>query len=139
MIQLLAILNGILITTMTTMNGDLAAQIGNYHATVFIHLSGLLPIAVLYWRQHKRTPQTQEKIPLYLYSGGIIGVLTVVFTNVAINKLGVTVTLGICLFAQTVISLIFDHFGLLGMKKHPFNKHKLIGLSCICLGIFAML
>jgi bacterial/archaeal transporter family-2 protein len=138
MTQLLAILNGILITTMIMMNGELASHIGNYHATVFIHLSGLILITVFYLLQRKKYKKKNEKIPLYLYTGGTIGVLTVVFNNFSTIHLGVTITLGISLFAQTTTSLIIDHFGLLGSMKHPFNKHKLIGLCCIILGIFAM-
>lgn len=138
MIQLLAILNGILITTMIMMNGELAANIGNYHATVFIHFSGLILITIFYLIKRKTHTKSKEHLPLYLFSGGVIGVLTVVFNNISTIYLGVTITLGISLFAQSVTSLIIDHYGFLGIQKHRFNKHKLIGLFCIVLGIFAM-
>ncbi|WP_310602531.1 DMT family transporter [Anaerosporobacter sp.] len=139
MIPLLAILNGILITTMIMMNGELTSAIGNYHATVFIHLSGLILITIFLFLQRKKIKaQQRAKFPLYLYAGGTIGVLTVVFNNLSTVYLGVTITLGISLFAQTTTSLIVDHFGLLGSSKHAFTKHKLIGLTCIILGIFAM-
>lgn len=138
MTQLLAVLNGILITTMTVMNGELASQIGNYHATVFIHLSGLILITLFYIIQRNKFKREEKKVPLYLYFGGTIGVLTVVFNNLSTMYLGITITLGLSLFAQTTTSLIFDHYGLLGSTKHSFNKHKLIGLCSILLGIFAM-
>lgn len=139
MTQLLAVLNGILITTMTVMNGELASQIGNYHATVFIHLSGLILITLFYIIQRNKFKRENKKIPLYLYLGGTIGVLTVVFNNLSTMYLGITITLGLSLFAQTTTSLIIDHYGLLGSAaKHSFNKHKLIGLCSILLGIVAM-
>lgn len=138
MTQLLAVLNGILITTMTVMNGELASHIGNYHATVFIHLSGLILITLFYTIQKKKLKKENKKIPLYWYLGGTIGVLTVVFNNLGTMYLGITITLGLSLFAQTTTSLIIDHYGLLGSTKHSFNKHKLIGLCSILLGIFAM-
>lgn len=138
MIQILAILNGILITTMIMMNGELAANMGNYHATVFIHLSGLVLITIFYLIKRKNLTKSKERLPLYLYSGGAIGVLTVVFNNVSTIHLGVTITLGISLLAQSITSLIIDHYGFFNIQRHKFNKHKLIGLFCIILGIFAM-
>lgn len=138
MTQLLAVLNGILITTMTVMNGELASHIGNYHATVFIHLTGLILITLFYILQRNKFKKENKKIPIYLYLGGTIGVLTVVFNNLSTMYLGITITLGLSLFAQTATSLIIDHYGLLGSTKHAFNKHKLIGLCSILLGIFAM-
>jgi transporter family-2 protein len=138
MTKFLAVLNGMLISIMIMLNGKLASIYGNYHATVFIHLTGFLLITLILIFQRKRIA-TKGKIPLYLYTGGIIGVATSVFCNIGAIELGVTVTLALSLLAQTITSLVIDHNGLLGVPRSPFHKHKLVGTSFILLGILVMI
>ena len=48
-----------------------------------------------------------------MYTGGLIGVLTVIFSSLGFSKLGVSLTVSLGLFGQLVTSIIIDHFGLL--------------------------
>ncbi len=137
MSTLLALLDGVILAVMIMINGVLADTCGNYTATVFIHLTGLLAIIlVLVIKKEKWT--ASEKHPWYLYSGGAVGVATVVFNNLTYSHLGVAVTLALGLFGQTVFSLIIDQWGLFGAKVVKLQKGKWIGLSLIITGIIVM-
>lgn len=135
---LLSVLSGVLIAVMIAVNGGLTAQYGAWTATVIIHIVGLVFISlILIFKREKILPV--KKLPFYLFSGGLIGVATTVFTNVAFGKISVSAILALCLLGQTVTSLIVDHYGCFNMPKIPFPKKKLFGIVFVVLGIAVML
>lgn len=137
MYNLLSALLGGLIAVMITFNGTLASSVGNFTSSIIIHLTGLIAIiAVLILSKSKL--KLDRTIPFYLYSAGAIGVFAVIFNNLSFSALGISITLALGLFGQTISSIIIDHFGLLGMKVVKFEKKKLIGLAIITLGILVM-
>ena len=73
-----------------------------------------------------------------MYSAGAIGVFTVLFNNITFSTLGVSLTIALGLFGQSMASIVIDHYGLLGMKVIKFNPNKLVGLVLIILGIIVM-
>jgi len=136
MYYLLTLFNGILVAVMVICNGGLTGSFGLYSATVFIHITGLIGIT-LYTLLHREKPFAL-KMPWYLYLGGIIGVATTVFNNVAYGRISVSAILALCLFGQAVTSIGTDQIGFMGMPRHPFQKNKLIGLFLISCGIVLM-
>ncbi len=135
----LSAFTGALIAVMILFNGVLADAYGNYTSSVVVHMVGLATItAVLVITRSKAKPH-EGKIPLYLYSAGVIGVFTVVFTNIGFSALGVSATIALGLLGQTLVSVIIDHYGWFGMKVIRFEKKKLIGLAGILLGVITML
>lgn len=136
--ELLAVLDGILVAIMLSMNGGLSQRYGNYHATVLIHLTGLLLICLILWRKQGKF-NLHKKIPWFFYLAGPIGVLTVIINNLTILTLGVTATIALGLLGQTLTSLVFDHWGILGMPKRAFHKGKWIGVGLIIFGIVIMM
>lgn len=139
MSSIIALLDGVILAVMIMMNGTLANVYGNYSATVYIHLSGLLMVIIYMIMKKEKLKKATEAVPWYLYAGGAIGVLTVVFNNLTFLHLGVTITLALGLLGQTVFSLLFDQWGVLGTKVIKLEKKKIIGLSLIILGIVAMI
>ncbi|MNM77497.1 MULTISPECIES: DMT family transporter [Clostridium] len=137
MYKIYSALIGILITIMIVFNGKLSSSLGNYTAIIIIHLTGL--IAMIIWVIVKKQKISFDKnIPLYIYSAGLIGIFTVLFTNMSFNYLGASLTLSLGLLGQSVASILIDHYGFLGAEVVKFNKQKLIGLIAISLGIFIM-
>lgn len=134
---IISLLVGGLTSIMIFVNGSLTLSYGNLISTVLIHLVGL--IAILLMLILSRLPMKLPKgLPLYLYSAGFVGIGTVMLTNLAYLKLGVSLSLALGLLGQTIFSLLTDHFGLLGMKRLRMNPKKLIGLVIIGAGIFIM-
>lgn len=135
---LLAIFSGVLIAFMITLNGGLSKLYGNYNSTVLIHIVGLISIIIVLILKKSKIKGLRG-IPLYLYSAGAIGVLTVFFNNIGFASLGVSIPLALGLFGQTITSVIIDQFGLLGMEKVTFHKKKYFGLLLIVAGITVMM
>ena len=138
MYQSLAFVTGIILAVMISVNGGLSGYYGVFPATVIIHLVGTIFSLFFTLKQYGWIKLTGFK-PVWIYLGGAIGVFTVIFNNLAFSKLSVTNIIALALFGQTITALIFDHFGLLGMKKIPFKKTSLLGLSFSLFGIWQLL
>ena len=87
----------------------------------------------------KQTCRSEEKLPLWMYAGGIIGIATTVFQSVAFVHLGATAVMALSLFGQTATSLIVDGLGLFGMEKRPAGKGTMLGVLVSLCGIGYMM
>jgi transporter family-2 protein len=128
---------GALISIMILFNGALSGSTGNYTSLVIIHIVGLVSI-ILVILITKSKIKFKKGLPLYLYSAGAVGILTVLFNNLSFKALGVSIPLALGLLGQSFASMIVDHFGLFGMSVTKFEKKKYIGLVFITLGIIVM-
>ncbi|BCN29453.1 DMT family transporter [Anaeromicropila herbilytica] len=134
----ISLLIGAVNSVMVFLNGTVSDHFESFSSSIIIHTVGFIAIiAVLLLTKTKIT--LDRKTPLYLYSAGLIGVGTVVFSNISYLHLGVSLPLAIGLLAQTIFSIIIDHYGILGMKVIRFNPKKTIGLVLMAFGIVIMI
>ncbi|EQK44131.1 hypothetical protein C672_0659 [[Clostridium] bifermentans ATCC 638] len=134
---LISILTGVVLSIMVVLNGDLGNATGNYISSVIIHFVGLIGIIILLVVTKSKI-KNLKGIPFYMFSGGLIGILTVLFTNISFTNLGVSLTVSLALLGQLVTSIVIDHFGYFGLEVNKFEKKKTIGFGIIILGIFIM-
>ena len=127
----LATLCGIIVTTMNVFNGQLSDYTGVYLSTVIIHLVGLVTFLIIMKIKNKKVC-FEKQIPLYMYCGGCIGVLTVIFNVFAIGKIGASLMTALGLLGQMMTSLLLENKGWLSTSIRKLNKGKIIGLvSCL--------
>lgn len=138
MYDFLAFLSGVILAVMIQLNGGLSEKFGVYHAAWFIHMIGVGFAAVLLLTR-KEFSKVFQKVPLWMYLGGVIGVLTTVFNNLAFSKISLTSIIALGLFAQLVLSCLIDTFGWFGMKKCGKNMFCVPGLLLSLVGIVIML
>ncbi len=134
---IISVFTGALLALMVSLNGTVGEVSGNYASSVIIHIVGLIGIIIVLIVTKSKF-RNLKSIPFYMYTGGLIGVLTVIFSNLGFSKLGVSLTVSLGLFGQLVTSIIIDHFGLFNLPVTKFNKKKFIGLVIIIIGILVM-
>ena len=135
MASTIAVLLGVAYSVMNLFNVQLSELYGNYMATVIIHAVGLVCILpFLFVNRKKGTCKSP-----WLYTGGALGVVTVIACNLSIQYTGVTVTLVLSLLGQFAASMIIDHFGLLGFQKYRINSKKTISVALIVAGAVVMM
>lgn len=137
MYNFLSLLIGILIAIMVAFNGELSNGIGNYSSLIVIHILGYALLVFLMLYKKIKIP-FKMTLPLWLYSAGAIGVATVLINNITYSSIGVSLPVALGLLGQSLTSIVFDHYGLLGMPKVEFNKKKLIGIIVIIIGVCIM-
>ena len=131
----LAALYGCLLSMMNALNAQLSWRYGDYSAAVIIHAVGLIVLMPLSFTLLR--PKGRAR--WYQYSGGLIGIVTLVFVNIGVNGVGVTGNLVLMLLGQVTASALVDHFGLLGAERNRFNTRKSIAIAVMTLGCIAML
>lgn len=132
-----AFLMGCIIALMILLNGTLSIGVGNYTATMIIHIVGLVFLLAFGFATGKKLKHA-KKAPLLYYSAGAIGVATVVLNNLCFPQLGASLTLSLGLLGQSLLAILVDHFGLFQMPVRKFNPRKIIGMSIIVGGIILM-
>ncbi|PIH06163.1 hypothetical protein CS538_02315 [Clostridium combesii] len=134
----LAVLNGILLAIMIFLNGVLSEKIGLYLSTLIYHVLGLLLILLVSIVRKNKFPKL-NKIPVILFLPGILSVLVIFLNNLSSSKIGITLTAGMGLFGQLVISALIDHFGLFGVQVNKMRKEKILSFSLIITGLIFMI
>lgn len=134
MYPLLGLLNGVVSTTLVLVNGTLTGAWGLYSSTVIIHLVGIVFsfMVLLCSRTLRRFP---KGLPLWMWSGGFIGLFTTLFQNAAFGHIPMTGIMALCLLGQTVTSLLIDLFGFFGKEKQRLTLPSAVGVLCSFAGM----
>ena len=138
MYKISAIFIGILIAIMVTFNGLLVNYTNKYQSILVIHIVGLIAAMIIILIKKERFKFTKN-IPIYLFSGGLIGVLMVFLNNLCFNTLGASLTLSLGIFGQLILACFIDHYGLFGLNIYKFKKKKIIGFFIIFSGLVTMI
>lgn len=139
MYNFLALLSGVIIAVMVQMNGSLGVRFGVYHAALYTHIVGSafgFLTLLLTDRKHFRPA---GKIPVWMYSGGVIGVATTVCNNLAFSHISLTSIIALSLFAQLVFSWLIDSFGWFGMMRQKDKRASIPAALLSAAGIVLML
>lgn len=137
MYNLLSLVIGAVVAIMIAINGQLTSAYDLFVSAVIIHVIGTVFSLIVCLCRHQKILVKAEAPWMYL--GGAIGVFTTFGNNLSYGRISMTSIVALVLFGQTVISLLIDSFGLMGMEKHPFKKTSVIGLVFALAGMLVML
>lgn len=127
-------MTGSIITVMNFLNTKLCGLFGNFIPLIIIHLTGL--VLLLPFVIRKGFPKSD--LPLWCWTGGLIGILTTLFCNLSYAALGVSLATAFCVMGQVLVSTLFDHFGFLGFHQYKINWKTILSLLLIISGTLVM-
>ncbi len=134
---LLSILAGCALPFQGTINGRLGKSIDSpVYAAFFSFLIGT--IALLGYTLITQGPiklQNLKQVPLYEWSGGIIGAFYVLVVILMLPRLGAALTFSLVVAGQMIVSLLLDHTGILVASAHPINIWRALGLALVIGGV----
>ena len=73
--------------------------------------------------------------PLIAWAGGLLGAFYVAAAVTLVPRLGVAMTFSLIIAGQMTVTLIIDHFGLLGVEVKPVNVPRIAGILLITAGV----
>ncbi|MBL8539178.1 MAG: DMT family transporter [Betaproteobacteria bacterium] len=135
--MLLAAGVGALLPIQVAMNMQLRAPLRDPLLTALPNfLVGTAVIAgyVLLMRVRLPSASALVHVPVWAWFGGLIGAAYVVGSLHLGPKIGATLLLALLLTGQMAMSLLVDHFGLLGFPRHPVNLARLAGVMLLVAG-----
>lgn len=76
-----------------------------------------------------------KNAPAIAWIGGLLGAFFVTSAVILVPRLGVAMTFSAMIAGQMLLTLIIDHFGLLGVEVRPVNWARIAGIVLITLGV----
>jgi len=133
---MLAFFTGMMLAVMVFFNGQMSQQTNVAFSNLFFQLFGLIFFSLFLMVKNKRLPSGNMRLAFIL--PGVLSSLTVLMSNIVVQKLGVAVMVGTSLLGQVTASMLIDQFGLLGKARHPVKKSQFIGYLVITVGLILM-
>ena len=133
---------GIALTFQTAINTQLRDYVQTpLQAALFSFLIGTILLSFLVFVENSAKPNFSNFItmPWYLWLGGCLGVYAISMSLFTAPKLGLLTLSGLIIFGQIMTSMIFDHFGLLGIDKTAINWQRFFGGIVIFIGVLLTL
>ncbi|MEY8741217.1 DMT family transporter [Bacillales bacterium AN1005] len=73
--------------------------------------------------------------PWWMWTGGLLGAFYVLATTILMPRIGAAATVGYVLVGQVIISVLIDHFGLIGATTHTLSLPRLLGATLVVIGV----
>ncbi|WP_350292641.1 DMT family transporter [uncultured Croceitalea sp.] len=81
------------------------------------------------------TMSQTKSVSLVVWTAGILGAFYVAAVIILAPKLGTALTFVLVVAGQMVVSLVFDHYGLLGLPTKHINWQRFIGVAFLITGV----
>jgi len=85
--------------------------------------------------QQKPDMAVARGLPWYVWIGGLYGAIFVVAAAWGVPRLGVATTITLMVAGQLLLSLVLDHFGIMGVPRHPVNLGRAAGVALVLVGV----
>ncbi|MBK8429111.1 MAG: DMT family transporter [Lewinellaceae bacterium] len=135
---LMAVIAGFALPTQAAINSKLSAivqypvlaglisfLIGTLALFVYCLCSGVPLRAVLF----------AKNASAIVWTGGLLGAYFISATIILVPKLGVALTFSLIIAGQMLITLVLDHYGLLGVPVKTVNLPRFLGVLLIIAGV----
>ena len=133
-----AALAGAFIPVMAILNGRLGKSMGEaLHASVILFGVGFLfclTVALVLTKSLPHATDLANAKPIEDLGGFIVGFYVISATLLA-PRIGLANFIVCAVSAQIIISVVIDHFGLLGAMVRPVSMTRLIGIGLLIAGI----
>jgi transporter family-2 protein len=75
------------------------------------------------------------KAPWLSWTGGFFGAIYIGISILTLPRLGATTTIALLILGQMIGSLVFDHFGLLGLPIQLATFPRMVGVALVIAGV----
>ena len=135
---LLAVAAGAMMPTQAATNNKMAMVVGSPVMAAFISFA-VGTIALLVYLLIAGIPlgsmTAAKDAPAIAWVGGLLGAFFVAAAVTLVPRLGVAMTFSLIIAGQMVVTLIIDHFGLLGVPEKAVSIPRVAGILLITAGV----
>lgn len=134
----LAVAAGMAMPTQAVVNSKLATSIDSPILAAFVSFAvGTLALFVyiLLTGVSLNNLSSPKDVPPVAWLGGFLGAFFVSVMIMIVPRLGVALTFSLAIAGQMLVTLIIDHFALLGVAEKPINSMRVFGALLITIGV----
>jgi bacterial/archaeal transporter family-2 protein len=135
---LLALIAGAMIPTQAALNGRMAEAVGSSILAALISFvvgTASLIVYVLAVSMPLGSLADARSAPAWTWLAGVLGAFFVAAATILVPRLGVALSFSLIVAGQMGITLILDHFGLLGMEQRPISLARFVGVLLVVAGV----
>ncbi|HKJ04221.1 MAG TPA: DMT family transporter [Geopsychrobacteraceae bacterium] len=134
LLLIVIIAGGVAAAIQPVINARLAIRTGVLESATVSFAVGTLVLLVLSLTVSKGSFRGIVGAQPWEISGGLYGAFFVSLMILAVPRLGVTTVMAALIVAQLVTGLVFDHYGLMGVRMAPIDLKRIIGVVLLLLG-----
>jgi transporter family-2 protein len=133
---ILAVIGGVLLAVQAPTNAILGKASGSPVVAAFISfvIGSVALGAVVAITSGRLFAPGLKQVPWYAWLGGFYGAFFVAVAAFAAPRVGVGVLLTAAVAGQLAAALVLDHYGLLGLERHPVTLTRAAGLVLVLAG-----
>ena len=135
---LLALIAGTMMPTQAAVNNKMAAVVDSPILAAFISFF-VGTVGLLIFMIATGTPlanlASAKNAPPIAWIGGLMGAFFVAATVTLVPRLGVAMTFSLIVAGQMLITLVLDHFGVLGVPVKEISLMRILGILLITGGV----
>lgn len=135
---LVALAAGGVIAVQAAVNSRLGRELASPAlATLASFVIGTLLVLIYCAVVRAQLPATSVllRVPVWAWLGGLLGAFYVAAIIVTTPKLGVGAMVALTVTGQMAMALALDHFGLLGLERHPISQGRVAGMALLIAGV----
>lgn len=139
--SILALAAGVSLLVQVVVNARLRSGLAAWSwAALVSYLGGTLAVAVILLIEKPPWPPAlmRNHVPWWAWAGGLFGALYLVFAIICVPRLGAASTVALVVTGQMLASLVFDHFGLLGLVPQAASAPRVLGAALLVAGVVLM-
>ena len=135
---LLTAFTGGFVALQAPINSMLGRAIGTWQAAFFSFAVGTLALATIATLAKGGLGQVTEARHLswYYFTGGLLGAAYITSVLVTVRSLGVGGVVAATIAGQLAVSVVVDHFGLLGVDRQPVDAARVVGIALLAVGTY---
>lgn len=135
---LLAFGAGVSIVIQQALNSNLRTELNSAAWSGFVsYAAGLACMALLVIALREPLPPVgaMARIPWWAWTGGVFGAIFIGLGIVLVPKLGAATFIALLIAGQMIGSVVFDHFGWLGLAQRSIDLSRIIGVLLLVAGV----
>lgn len=135
---LVALLAGALMPLQAGVNSQLARWVGHPATAALVSFAvGALALLAYCLALRPAMPQgaSLSDSPWWVWAGGLFGAVFVTAAASLAPRLGAATFVSITIAGQMLVSVLLDHFGLVGFAARPAGWLRMLGAALVVLGV----
>jgi len=135
---LLTAFTGGLVALQAPINSVLGRSIGTWQAAFVSFAIGTVALAIIASLATGGLSQVAgvRDVSLVYLTGGLLGAAYVTSILVAVRTLGAGGVVAATIAGQLAVSVVVDHYGLIGVAKQPVTLARVVGVALLGLGTY---
>ena len=136
LIIMIGIIGGIAVGLQGPMASMITQRLGIFESVFIVHMGGALVALIPILASGGGKLSGWQSVPWYVLVAGIFGLVVIGAVSYTIPRVGAAAAIMTIVAGQLLISVVLDHFGLLGAALRPLDASRLLGLAVVLAGVW---